>query len=83
MSQTLTGLGEAGSGSSLSEQVLQKISPQFLQWCCSNKDKQESFQLKGLLLFCFGLDRTQNDSVEYSLLIFWDSSKKLLWGISF
>lgn len=57
VSQTLTGLGEAGSGSSLSEQALQKISPQFLQWCCSNKDKQESFQLKGVLLFFwFGSD---------------------------
>lgn len=83
VSQTLTGLGEAGSGSSLSEQALQKISPQFLQWCCSNKDKQEDFQLKGVLLFFFGLDQTQNDSVESSLLIFWDSSKQLLWGISF
>lgn len=34
VSHTLTGLGDAGSGSSLSEQLLQKISPQFLQWCC-------------------------------------------------
>lgn len=33
VSHTLTGLGEAGRGSSLSEQLLQKISPQFLQWC--------------------------------------------------
>lgn len=33
VSQTLTGFGEAGRGSSLSEQLLQKISPQFLQWC--------------------------------------------------
>lgn len=33
MSHTLTGFGEAGSGSSLSEQLLQKISPQFRQWC--------------------------------------------------
>lgn len=37
VSQTLTGLGEAGSGSSLSEQLLQKISPQFLQWCWKQK----------------------------------------------
>lgn len=33
VSQTLTGFGEAGRGSSLSEQLLQKISPQFRQWC--------------------------------------------------
>lgn len=33
VSQTLTGFGDAGRGSSLSEQLLQKISPQFLQWC--------------------------------------------------
>lgn len=32
-SQTRTGFGEEGKGSSLSEQALQKISPQFLQWC--------------------------------------------------
>lgn len=32
-SQTRTGFGEEGRGSSLSEQALQKISPQFLQWC--------------------------------------------------
>lgn len=33
VSHTRTGFGEEGSGSSLSEQALQKISPQFLQWC--------------------------------------------------
>lgn len=33
VSQTRTGLGEAGRGSSLSEQLLQKISPQLRQWC--------------------------------------------------
>lgn len=40
MSQTLTGFGEAGRGSSLSEQLLQKISPQFLQWCWTERDKE-------------------------------------------
>ena len=39
VSQTLTGLGEAGSGSSLSEQLLQNISPQFLQWCWWGTDR--------------------------------------------
>lgn len=37
VSHTLTGLGEAGSGSSLSEQLLQKISPQLRQWCCGER----------------------------------------------
>lgn len=39
VSQTLTGFGEAGRGSSLSEQLLQKISPQFLQWCWRRRQK--------------------------------------------
>lgn len=38
VSHTLTGLGDAGRGSSLSEQLLQKISPQFLQWCCGQSE---------------------------------------------
>lgn len=43
MSHTLTGLGEAGRGSSLSEQLLQKISPQLRQWCW----RQTSVPLRG------------------------------------
>lgn len=39
VSQTRTGLGDAGRGSSLSEQLLQKISPQFLQWCCRKRQR--------------------------------------------
>ncbi len=40
VSQTLTGFGEAGRGSSLSEQLLQKISPQFLQWCWKEREQE-------------------------------------------
>lgn len=34
MSHTRTGLADDGRGMVLSEQALQNISPQFLQWCC-------------------------------------------------
>lgn len=40
VSHTRTGFGEAGRGNSLSEQALQKISPQFLQWCCERTEEQ-------------------------------------------
>lgn len=40
VSQTLTGFGEAGRGSSLSEQLLQNISPQFLQWCWTERETE-------------------------------------------
>lgn len=41
VSHTRTGFGEAGRGNSLSEQALQKISPQFLQWCCGGRTERE------------------------------------------
>lgn len=63
VSQTRTGLGEAGRGSSLSEQLLQKISPQFLQWCWAEIQK-ESLTLK-LTLLC-GAFRQQHLSPQRS-----------------
>lgn len=53
VSQTLTGFGEAGRGSSLSEQLLQNISPQFRQWCCGGKPK-ESHITEILLCWVYG-----------------------------
>lgn len=50
MSQTRTGLGDAGRGSSLSEQLLQKISPQFLQWCCRKRQSKTNLNASGLIL---------------------------------
>lgn len=45
VSQTRTGFGEAGRGSSLSEQLLQKISPQFLQWCWRHRENHNNYSL--------------------------------------
>lgn len=44
VSQTLTGFGEAGRGSSLSEQLLQKISPQFRQWCWRESEREPHYR---------------------------------------
>lgn len=48
MSHTRTGLGEAGRGSSLSEQLLQKISPQLRQWCWGKKERVAERCSRGL-----------------------------------
>lgn len=48
-SQTRTGFGEEGKGSSLSEQALQKISPQFLQWCFKWKNFKNWVKLESTL----------------------------------
>jgi hypothetical protein len=37
-SQTRTGFSDEASGILLSEQVLQKIRPQFRQWCCKKDE---------------------------------------------
>ena len=50
VSHTRTGFGEAGRGSSLSEQLLQKISPQFLQWCCRQRTLSQKHWTEILLL---------------------------------
>lgn len=70
VSHTLTGLGEAGSGSSLSEQLLQKISPQLRQWCCGERERERDTLEKCCGVGFMGLCRL-NQHVCWPFVLRW------------
>lgn len=49
-SHTRTGRGYEGNASSLLEQLLQQMSPQFLQWCCRHRTHPNTNQFQFLHL---------------------------------